>query len=54
MSYVLSHHEGLVSLRNILKDGVCTVYVHLKVKDTHSTKGIVAWRVISKQILLRP
>jgi hypothetical protein len=28
--------------------------VHLQVKDTPSTEGIVAWRVISKQILLRP
>jgi hypothetical protein len=28
--------------------------VHLQGKDTPSTEGIVAWRVISKQILLRP
>jgi hypothetical protein len=28
--------------------------VHLQDKVTPSTEGIVAWRVISKQILLRP
>jgi hypothetical protein len=35
---------------------VCVIYcvVHLQVTDTPSIEGIVAWRVISKQILLRP